>query len=128
MTEIVREWPANAAGERACRLAKQRGQLVHAERRGDVVRVVLKGVELPPAPPAGQRRIAGGRRTAAKYVAAGAGIALGVGGVVWGVVELVRWASAHVAQILGGVVALLLIAAVLARVMVGGGDEHPCNR
>jgi len=126
---VVRVWPVTEATRTALRLAEERGQLVSAERRGDVVRVVLRDVVVRrPAQPTttGPRQVPT-RRLVAVGVSVGAGLGA-AGAVAWGVVELLVWAAGHVAVILGGAVALLLLAALLTRILVGGGDSHPCNR
>lgn len=116
MRRVVHEWPANDAGRRAAELAYARGQLVHAERVGDVVRVVL--------------RVPGGRTPTARPWLVPAVVITGAAtAVVVAVVLVVGWVLDHLALLLGAGVVALLGAALLARVAgVGGRGEHPCDR
>lgn len=147
-TKFVKQWSGTAASVRqALELAHARGQLVsfepvRANGRGVAVRVVLRDLDrpTPTGPPTGPRQDPDrssaeatqkpDRTTTRRALLIGASVGVGlglVGVVVWVVFELVAWASGHVAAILGGAVALLIAAAVLARILVGG-DSHPCNR
>ena len=128
MRRVVHEWPANDAGRRAAELAVARGQLVYAERVGDVVRVVLR---VPAGrTPTGPRQTTtrprqGFRRVALAITAA----VLLVGALVWGVALAVAWAADHLAMLLGIGVVLAIFGAVVVRIAVGGGgDDHPCDR
>jgi uncharacterized membrane protein YcjF (UPF0283 family) len=126
--EVVREWPANEAGRRAAELARARGQLVHAERVGDVVRVVLR-VPDRSTPTAPRQTTTRPRQVRWRVALAVAAAVLLLGAVVWGVVLVVAWAAAHVAQLVGIGVVLALLGAVVVRIAVGGGGgDHPCNR
>lgn len=140
---IVREWPANAAGARAFRIAQQRGQVVSAERCGDVVRVVLRGdVVRRPAQPTTTRlrqdhdkprqlhplRV---RRGWEYRAAVGVALAGTVVVFVWLLVEAVRWSwerftawlSAHAAELVGAAVLLLFGAGL---VLYGLGKIGVC--
>lgn len=135
MPEIVREWSGTAESVRqALQRAEERGQLVSVEPlragpRGVAVRVVLR--------PAAVVRTRTAPRQSPQWptsrlvvvgVSVGAGLALGTG-IVWGGFKLFDWAGQHVAELVGAGVAVLIVAALLARILVGGGgDKHPCNR
>lgn len=121
---MVRYWPADESGRRAAELAYARGQLVHAERHGDVVRVVLRvpAGRTPTRTPTAPRRV---RWRVALAITA---VVLLVGALVWCVVLAAAWVAAHVAQLLGIGVMLALLGAVVVRIAVGGGGDHPCNR
>lgn len=119
---MVRYWPANESGRRAYDIARTRGQLVCAERHGDVVRVVLR----VPALRATRVRQ---RATARPWLVPAAVIAGAVVALGTLVVLVVAWVLEHLAVILGAGVVVLLGVAVLARIAgVGGRDDHPCNR
>lgn len=128
---MVRYWPADESGRRAAELAYARGQLVHAERVGDVVRVVLRvpaGRTPTRTPTAPRQTTTRPRQVRWRVALAITAVVLLVGALVWGVVLAVAWAAAHVAQLLGIGVMLALLGAVVVRIAVGGGGDHPCNR
>ncbi len=127
MRRVVHEWPANEAGRKAAELAVARGQLVYAERVGDVVRVVLRVPtgRTPTAPRQTTTRLRQARQRVALAVA---GVVLLVAALVWGVVLAVAWAADHLAMLLGIGVVLAIFGAVVVRIAVGGGGDHPCNR
>lgn len=114
MRRVVHEWPANQAGRRAAELAHARGQLVYAERVGDVVRVVLRV-------PAGRTPTGPRQHRWVRWAAAATVVLLLLGALFW--VLYTYWAL-----ILGAIVVALFLLALLGRVAGGGGDDHPCNR
>lgn len=122
---IVRYWPAGAEATRtALRLAEERGQLVEAGRRGDLVRVVLRAAAVERAAP---RQVP---RHRWEYVAACSVALLAAGGaLVWLLVEVVmlaaRWLGAHVPQVLGSLGALLALMYLLGCAGVCPGVHCP---
>jgi len=115
-------WPANAAGQRAAELALARGQLVRAERVGDVVRVVLRVPRQDPD----RFRHTPTRPRRWTWIAAGcAAGAVILGALVWLVVLAVAWLTAHVAQVLGVVAGSVAVLYVLGRVGACPGFHCP---
>lgn len=128
MRRVVREWPANEAGRRAAERALARGQLVHAERHGDVVRVVLQ-LPTPTAPrqhPAtypdkvgtGPRQ---GWHVPAAVFGAVVGAAVACVALSWWVV---LWVAGHLALVIGWT-ALLLGAPMVVWFLLGRAGMCP---
>lgn len=115
---MVRYWPADESGRRAAELAYARGQLVHAERHGDVVRVVLRV-------PAGRATRVRQRATARPWLVPTAVIGGAVGALVALLWWAVLWVADHAAQVLGVLGALLVLFWLLGRVGVCPGVHCP---
>lgn len=122
MRRVVREWPANDAGRRAAERALARGQLVHAERHGDVVRVVLQ----VPTPTRPRQHPDRARRQGWRVPAAVCGfvvvVAVAVVALLW---WAVLWLAAHVALVLGLLGALLLVLFLAGRAGACPGFHCP---
>lgn len=121
MRRVVHEWPANDAGRRAAELAYARGQLVHAERHGDVVRVVLR---VPAGRATRVRQRATGRPWLVPAVVIG-GAVTAVGVLVLLLRWVVLWLADHAAQVLGVLGALLVVMYLLGRVGACPGVHCP---
>lgn len=114
MRRVVREWPANDAGRRAAEEAIARGQLVHAERHGDVVRVVLQ-VPAPTRP----------RQSWHVPAAVMGGAVAAVGALVLLLRWVVLWLADHAAEVVGVLGALLFVLWLLGRAGACPGFHCP---